>query len=391
MKTAIIIERANISLGGAERSIFELSQQLSMMGVEVDLLAAKGASRAKNIHVLCSQKHGKRTSLVDFAAALKSHLVENHYDIIHSTLPFRFADIYQPRGGSCRETAIRHAASYDNAAMRTYKLLTSYMNMRRTVLIMAERRLCRDEQGPVVAALSNYVKEQFENHYGLSSDRIAVIRNGIKLNRTVNVKDADKLRGQILAKLKINESVEPVFLLFVANNFRLKGLGAVIRALKVATRQETKRPVYLVVAGNGKCGKYRRLATSLRIRKRVVFLGHIRHIQDALSITDVGILASFYDAASRFVLEALAAQKPVITTRFNGAADLFTDGRHGSIVDSPNDISAMADAIMQYADSENIQKASTAIAEDNLRENISIARHCTELVNLYETILKKKG
>jgi len=41
-KVAIIIERANTALGGAERSVFELTAALSGLDVKVHILAVKG-------------------------------------------------------------------------------------------------------------------------------------------------------------------------------------------------------------------------------------------------------------------------------------------------------------------------------------------------------------
>ena len=78
--------------------------------------------------------------------------------------------------------------------------------------------------------------------------------------------------------------------------------------------------------------------------------------------------------------------KPVITTRFNGAIDLFTDGRHGKVIDSPDNIQALAEAIRHFAITANIRAASQAIAADNLRANISICHVAQELQRLYEAI-----
>jgi hypothetical protein len=111
-KIAIIIERADIALGGAERSVFEMTTALSGLGLEVDILAAKGRANTKNIHILCQDSPGKRVHHFTFAKALKKHLSENHYDIIHSVLPFDFADIYQPRGGTYAESILHNAVSY---------------------------------------------------------------------------------------------------------------------------------------------------------------------------------------------------------------------------------------------------------------------------------------
>ena len=92
-KIALITERANIALGGAERSAFELAAALSALGLEVDILAAKGKTNAKNIHILCPNTPGRRACYFTFAKALKKHLSENHYSLIHSFLPFALAKV----------------------------------------------------------------------------------------------------------------------------------------------------------------------------------------------------------------------------------------------------------------------------------------------------------
>jgi len=390
MRVAIIIERANIALGGAERSVFELRLALSALDIDVHILAAKSQTKAKNIHVLCGNSLGKRTAYGPFAEALKRHLSRNYYNVIHSVLPFNFADVYQPRGGAFAESILRNAASYQNKLQETYKKMTAFANLRRTGLLLSERRLCKNPNGPIVAALSQYVAQQFKRHYGLDQARMTVIPNGIKINKQTDAAKAARLRAQILAQLDIEEADRPVFFLFVANNFRLKGLAVLIKAMQSARGGDTNRQSYLVVAGNGKIHKYRRLAKKLNVHKKIIFLGPIRNIQNALSITDVAVLPTFYDPSSRFILEAIAANKPVITTRFNGATDLFVDGRHGKVIDSPEDVGALAEAIGYFTNADNIQKASRAIAEDNLKEKISISRAAEQLKSLYERILEKR-
>src|SRR4030042_6318135 len=231
-KIALIIERMDISLGGAERSVFELADALSELGLEVDTLAAKGKKDARNIHILCQNTPGDRTDYFTFAKALRKHLLENHYDVIHSVLPFDFADVYQPRGGCFAEAILRNADSYQNKIIKFYKRTTAFANFRRTVLLRAERQLCKGSNGPVIVALSKYVAEQFKKHYGVNDDRIIVIPNGIKINKRINIDQASHLRGQIFAQLGLKETDNPVFFLFAANNFRLKGLAPLIKAMR---------------------------------------------------------------------------------------------------------------------------------------------------------------
>lgn len=390
MKIALIIERIDIALGGAERSISELADALSARGLEVHTLAAKGQTDAKNMHILCQNTPGKRTCYFTFAKAIKKHLLENHYDIIHSVLPFDFADVYQPRGGSFTEAILRNAVSFQNKIIELYKRVTAFANFRRTMLLRAERKLCKDSNGPVIVALSKYVAEQFKKHYDVGDDRIVVVPNGIRINKQIDLSQADKLRSQILAQFGLKGTDNSVFFLFAANNFRLKGLACLIKAMQLLSQNATARKAYLIVAGNSRINGYRRLAEKLNVHGRIIFLGNVRHIQNALSITDVAILPTFYDPSSRFVLEALAAGKPVVTTEFNGAADLFVNDRHGKVIDRPESIPALAQAISFFTDTNNIRKASQAIVADNLEEKISISRVAKQLMPVYESVLEKR-
>ncbi len=391
IKTAIIIERAEIALGGAERSIFELASRLRALDVQATIVAAKGQGAGKNVEVLCGDSGQKRTSLADFAAAIKDHLSQTHYDIIHSTLPLDFADIYQPRGGSYLEAALRNVASYDNGLVRAYKSLTHRANLRRWSLLRAERRLCTGGGKTIVAAISEYVARQFREHYSLADERICTIASGIRTSRTVNPDAADRLRSQILAQIGVSESASPAIFLIAAHNFRLKGLTPLIKAMGKLACAETARGVYLAVAGAQSSLKYRQLARRQRVSDRIVFLGTLRHIQNALSICDVAVLPTWYDPCSRFILEALSAGKPVITTRFNGAAEMFTNDRHGITIDRPDDIESLAGAMAFYADEDNAEKARQAIVADDLKRYVSIDRHAGQIVELYKKILRDKG
>ena len=390
IKVAIIIERADIALDRAERSVFELTTQLKQLGVDVTLLAAAGNSKAGNVNVLCSDTGEKRTSLSSFGNAINQYLAKHKFDIIHSTLPFDFADIYQPRKGSYPEAVIRNAASYENPITRYIKRVTYRTNQRRSSLLIAERKLCQNPGTTIVAALSGYVKSQFTNHYRMTDDNITVIANAVKTDKPIDAKAADKLRAQILTQLAVKEADNPLLCLFAANNFRLKGLSPLISALAIAKQNETDRPVNLVVAGSGSSRKYRYLASRLDITDRLVFLGPLRGIQKALSICDVAVLNSFYDPCSRFILEALSAGKPAITTIFNGASEAYSDPKHGRIIDDPRDIDALAKAMVHYSNQQNLDQAVSAIQQDNLKENISITRHAKQLVELYQKIIQSK-
>jgi UDP-glucose:(heptosyl)LPS alpha-1,3-glucosyltransferase len=391
LKVAIIIERIDTSLGGAERSVSELSRALDAAGCETHILAAKGNAKSAKVHILCGDIAGKRTDLSFFAGALKKHIAENHYDIIHSVLPFNFADIYQPRGGTYAEAMARNAASYSNKVVEVWKKTTGFMNLRRDTLLKAEKALCRLKDGPIIIAISNYVAEQFKKHYGVEESRIIVIPNGVD-TKAFTEANGQHTRKQILAKLNIDENLKPVLFLFAANNFRLKGLACLLKAFSQISnfKSQISNDAYLIVAGSDNASPYRRLAADLNISDKVLFLGSVGDIGNLLLAADVAVLPTFYDPCSRFILETLAAGKPVITTQFNGASEQFTDNRHGRVIDSPDNITALADALTHFTDSENIQNASQAISQDNIRQQVSISRVAGQLREFYDRLIKKR-
>ena len=117
----------------------------------------------------------------------------------------------------------------------------------------------------------------------------------------------------------------------------------------------------------------------------------IRDSHEAVSVVDAAVLPTYYDPCSRFILEALAQAKPVITTRFNGASERIIDNRHGHIIEDPRDIEALARALRRLAEPQNAQNAAEAIIKDNLAEEISIAKHAETMVKLYNRIMADKG
>jgi UDP-glucose:(heptosyl)LPS alpha-1,3-glucosyltransferase len=386
MKIALIIERMDIQLGGAERSISELSKALSDQGLDVTLLAAKGQSSDPQNRVLC-EPSGKRTSHAVFAQALKRHLKDHAYDIVHTVLPFDFADIYQPRGGSYAETIVQSAASYKNPVIRKLKQVTAFTNRRRQQWLTAERALSSGPKGPTIAALSLYVANQFKHHYGTADDRIKIIRNGVNTHRHIESNSIEPFRQQVRERLGLSPDTNPVFFLFGAHNFRLKGLAPLIHALAISNEKNA----ILLIAGHGHQTDYRKLVEKYNLKNQVLFLGATLHIPDLLAACHAAVLPTFYDPASRFILEALAAQKPVITTRFNGACDLFEHNRHGLIIDSPINTDALASALNTLTQEQTRQTMVQAIKQDNLIEKVSIERVAHELIALYTEILNKKG
>jgi UDP-glucose:(heptosyl)LPS alpha-1,3-glucosyltransferase len=81
------------------------------------------------------------------------------------------------------------------------------------------------------------------------------------------------------------------------------------------------------------------------------------------------------------VLEALASGLPVITSRFNGAADLILSDEGGRVIEDPADIDNLANSIAYFFDEERRNKTRVLVRE--WVERYSPAYHIEEILRVY--------
>jgi glycosyltransferase involved in cell wall biosynthesis len=129
----------------------------------------------------------------------------------------------------------------------------------------------------------------------------------------------------------------------VGNLYPVKGHRYLLEA--VPRILETCPSAVFLVAGRGTCEEaLREQARSLGIDTRVRFLGLRQDVPFLLAIGDVFVLPSLSEGLSIAILEAMAAGKPVVTTRVGGNPEVVVDGETGLLVE-PADAQALASAI----------------------------------------------
>jgi len=395
MKIALVLEKFTISRGGAERSTYELACALTELGADVTLLAGKINAgglddlpfRTRQLDINGMTRTQRWHSL---ERAITVHVSQNKYDVVHSMAPLFAADVYQPRGGSILHSSSRHIRSYNNPVSAVVKRVTAWLNMGRRARINSERAICQRHDGPLLAALSEYVARQFKTDYNLPDERIRVIRNGVNTNRLRSeqaVSEGAKFRSLYDGKGDL------ALFLFAAENPRLKGLEWLIRSAQQAAEQAVQqadqplttplRDFRIMVIGSGKFNSYRSLVRQLRLDQRILFMGSTNHIPGLLQMCDAVVLPTYNDACSRMVLEALAVGKPAVTTAFNGAAEFLREGDYGFVIDRCDDVPALTDALLHLCDHNRQQQMCREIEANRLYEKVSMKRHARELLAFY--------
>ena len=79
------------------------------------------------------------------------------------------------------------------------------------------------------------------------------------------------------------------------------------------------------------------------------FLGHVESVENVLQDADIVVLPSHREGTPRFLLEAAAMGKPIITCDVPGCREIVTDGREGLLVPA-NNPTALSVAIERLVD-----------------------------------------
>jgi len=214
-------------------------------------------------------------------------------------------------------------------------------------------------------AISDMVKRDMTQWYPFSEDRVRVVYNGVDLDRFHP--GNRRYREEIRKRHGIGEAV---VLLFVSNNFRMKGLDHLIKAV-ARLKPKTPYPIKVLILGRDRQEPYRRLAGRVGLAGEVLFVGSTDEPEKYYGAADLLVHPSFYDACSLTVLEAFASGLPVITSSCNGASGMMQQGREGFILSDPGDEKDLEEKIALLLDPglrEQASLAARALAEDHSTE-----------------------
>jgi UDP-glucose:(heptosyl)LPS alpha-1,3-glucosyltransferase len=223
---------------------------------------------------------------------------------------------------------------------------------------------------PRIVAIARLGKREIESHYGVSPTRVAVIYNGVDLERFHPDSTAAYRRA---ARGEAGLAQTGHVLLFVGSGFERKGLATAIQALPLLGDAQ------LIVIGRGDETRYRGLAERLGVSARVRWLGLRSDLERWYAAADALVLPTRYEPFGNVHLEALASGLPVVTTTAAGGAEVIEEGRNGAVV-PPRDVDALAAALagLRAGNQAALREAARRSAEP-----FTYARQAEEFERLY--------
>ncbi|HLW63698.1 MAG TPA: glycosyltransferase family 4 protein, partial [Gemmataceae bacterium] len=125
------------------------------------------------------------------------------------------------------------------------------------------------------------------------------------------------------------------------------------------------------------------------IAQRVIFQGFCGDMRQAYFASDFLVHPTFYDPCSLVVLEALACGLPVITSRYNGAAELLNPKLAGLVIDDPHDHACLGQAIEAMLETDYRRAASEAARQAAQRWNFE--DHYRKIIGILTKVAQQKA
>jgi len=382
-KIALSLENFSRYGGGAESYAVALAERLISDKWEVHFLGERwdGEPVGAIFHQIKIPSFLPVWAKLLLFAVKHKHMVEQqNFNVVLGFGNTITMNVYQSHGGVHRLTAYRKVYSASNTLVRFIKQLLIHLGLKHYVRHWIESAPFRMARVPRIIAISQMVKDDFVSYYGVRPETIDLIYNGVDPTR-FSAKCTAEERTTFRNDLGIR-NFEVVFL-FVSYELEKKGIVPLIQALGqlIIKKRSNFR---LLVAGGLPSVRVERLLSKLGVRDFIHFLGPRKDVHKVFAASDVLVLPTYYDACSLVVFEAMMCGLPVITTSYNGAAGVITNGKDGFIVSHPPDYEEIASKMALLLDNEFRERMSALAMEQS--HNYTLGKNHNQIIQILNEV-----
>ncbi len=307
--------------GGLQRDFLRIAELCHRQGHQIDVYTPEWVGAVPdwlNLNLLTVDgftNHARRLSLSRKLAqvvALKKYVAVVGF----SKMPG--LDLYYA-ADSCfaAKTEKRHFLYRRSGRYRTYMEL--------------ERAVFDKKSATVILMLSENEKYLYQKHYRTQDERLFMLPPGISRDR-LRPANASLLRRELRAEIGIDET--DYMVLMVGSGFKTKGVDRALRAL-ASLSEPILAKSFFVVIGKDNFAPFRQLAKRLGISEKVIFFNGRPDITRFLVAADVLIHPAYKENTGTVLIEAMAAQLPVLTTDVCGYSSHIKNAEAGLVLSSP--------------------------------------------------------
>lgn len=194
-----------------------------------------------------------------------------------------------------------------------------------------------------VVTVSDSIRDMAAQKFPSQKDKLILISNGV-----------DQHFLDIGARCQRTSS-QALRLITIASLIPSKGINQIIQA---ASLLKDKINFNLTIVGSGpEKEKLRKLTTSLGLGEKVYFTDQVApdKIPEYLAKADVLVLASYSEGRPNVLLEAMAANVPIVATNIPGVSEMVQHGKTGLLF-PPEAVEILADQLRRLAQDHHLRR-----------------------------------
>jgi glycosyltransferase involved in cell wall biosynthesis len=259
----------------------------------------------------------------------------------------------------------------------------SYFSPGMTRLVVAAERVLAGRAHALIAVTDRVRRDILARGIG-RPDRVTVVPLGLDLDAMAA---APARRGELRRELGVSDATPLVGIVA-----RLVPIKAHETFLEAARAIAPARPdaIFLIVGDGERRQALEAQVQELGLRARVRFLGWRADLDRLYADLDVVVLTSKNEGSPVALIEAMAAGRPVVSTRAGGVEDVVTDGETGLLV-SVGDAAGVARAVLHLLDDPGDAARLGAAARDAVVPRFSGQRLVADIDALYRRLLAARG
>jgi UDP-glucose:(heptosyl)LPS alpha-1,3-glucosyltransferase len=299
------------------------------------------------------------------------------FDVVHS-----HENTWHGQVQTVHVLPVRHNLFHGrHGAARLLRWIKVALSPRLLVYLWLERVRFAPQPGRCVVVTSDSLREIMAATYPQTPAMTCVVTPGVALPDTAPTTP----QARQAARRRLGWPEPGRCVLFVGNDYRKKGLDALLEALAGLPSD-----AWLAVVGQQRqLAEYRARVQVLGLAARVVFAGPLADVTPAYEAADALAHPTLEDTFAMVVLEAMAQGLPVVVSgaAWCGIAGLLDPGRNALVLDDPRDSGALRaaldEALADTPRTAELRRAALAFAQAHAWPRIAqqqeaIYRRCAE-------------
>ena len=230
------------------------------------------------------------------------------------------------------------------------------------------------------------VSQEGKKRYGSTSYPVECVHNGIDVPDIKSLRDPGDVRDEFHIPQKAP------LLIIAGRMIADKGHVDLIHAMQSVLKEvpETR----LIIVGGAKLSetdeyenKLKRLVESMKLDKNIVFTGFIDDLMSLFNAADIVVHPAIKDNLATVVIEAMALERPVISTRTGGIKEIISSDVDGILID-PGNSEALTGAIISLLSAPDKRRELGRKAADTVSLRFTVSRFAEQISRIYRQVIE---